>query len=263
MATYKKRGYKKSKDTNISRVSQESLVAKGLEGADDIAIKSEKFLEKHQNKIYTAILIIALLVVGYYFYHQRVVIPKRMEAANEMNTAQQLFEKAMTETDPAQQKQLLEQALNGAGGKYGFLDIEEEYGSTPSGKLAHYYAGVSYYYLGEFDKAIEELSRYKAKDEILRPMALGLIGESFLQLNQPEDALEYFEKAANVTKNEFTTPFYWMKAGKTALYIYKNKGDKSYLDKAKKYFEKITDQYPGSQFAKEAGIYLAQAKYAG
>ncbi len=262
MATYKKRGYKKERDNKISRVAQESLVAKSLESADDIAVKSEKFLEKHQNKIYTAILVVALLVVGYYFYHQRVVIPKRMEAANEMNTAQQLFEKAIKETDPTQQKQLFEQALNGAGGKYGFLDIEEEYSGTPSAKLAHYYAGVSYYYLGEFDKAIEELNRYKAKDEILHPMALGLIGESFLQLNQPEDALEYFEKAAKASENNFTTPLYWLKAGKTALYIYKTKGEKAYLKTAKEFFQKITDQYPDTDFAKDAEIYLAQAQYA-
>jgi tetratricopeptide (TPR) repeat protein len=261
MATYKKKGFKKVKKTGFDKVKEESLVAKGLESADDIAIKSERFLEKYQNIIFAAIGIIALAVVGYYYYHNNVVIPKRMEAANEMYVAQNLFEKAVDETDPSIKKDLFRKALEGADGKYGFLDIIDEYGNTPSGKLAHYYAGVSYYHLGEFDKAISELSKFKSGDEILQPLAYGVIGDAFLQLDQPEDALEYYEKAIGFSSNDFTTPMFLMKAGKTALALYETRQDNKYLKKAEKYFKRIVEEYPKSHYSGDAKIYLAAVQY--
>jgi tetratricopeptide (TPR) repeat protein len=257
MATYKKKGYKKIRKTG----GHEDLVQKSFENVEDLTIRSEKFLEKYQNKIFTAIGILAILVAGYYFYHQRVVLPKRAEAADAMTAAQITFEKAVDETDPAKQKQLFKQALEGGAGKYGFLDIMDEYGSTPAGNLAHYYAGIAYYHLGEFDKAVSELSKFKSKDDILHPLALGVIADAFVQLNQPEDALEYYEKAAKASKNEFTTPMFLLKAGKVALDLYQSKKDASYLDKARKYLKKIEEDFPSSSVAREAKIYLAQAEY--
>ncbi len=261
MATYKKKGYKKVKKTGLDKVAEKSLVAKSLEGADDIVVKSEKFLEKYQNKIFTAIGLIALAVVAYYYYHNNIVVPKRAEAANEMYVAQSLFEKAVDEKDPAVQKELFQKALQGDQGKYGFLDIIDEYGNTPSGKLAHYYAGVAYYHLGEFDKAIEELGKFKTKDEILQPLAYGMIGDSFLQLDQPEDALEYYEKAIDFSSNDFTAPMFLMKAGKTAMALYESTGEKKYLKKAEKYFKRIVEDYPKSDYTEDAKIYLAEAQY--
>ncbi len=262
MATYKRRGYKKQQTGSKSKLEQESLVAKSLEGADDIAVKSERFFEKHEKKIYAVVGALALLLIGYYYYYNKVVIPKRQEAANEMYMAQSLFEKALNEQDLAKQKDLFQQSLKGSAGKYGFLDIIDEYGGTPSGELAHYYAGAAYFHLGQYDKAVSELSKYKRHDDVLYPMALGLIGESFLQLNQEKDALDYFVKAAKATKNTFVSPLYYMKAGETALALYKSTKDESYLKKAKSYFKKIVEDYPSSQFKKDAEVYLAQAEYA-
>ncbi|NPA46967.1 MAG: tetratricopeptide repeat protein [Chlorobi bacterium] len=259
MASYKKKGYKKVKVQGGH--TDDSFVAKSFESVEDLTVKSEKFLERHQNKIFTGIFIIALLVAGYYFYHQKVVIPKRAEAANALYPAQSLFEQAVDATDEAQQKQLFEQALKGTGGKYGLLDVIDEYGGTPSGNLAHYYAGLAYYHLGQFDKAVSELSKFKSDDEVLHPMALGVIGDSFLQLNQPEDALEYYEKAVKASDNEFTAPMYLFKAGKVALDLYQSKKDDKYLKKARKYLERIDKDYPKSVYAKDAKIYLAQAQY--
>ncbi len=259
MAVYKKKAYKKAKKVE-QKIEDESLVAKSLTEADSLVVKIERFLEKYQNKIFLGIGIIALAVVGYYYYHSNVVIPKQQKAANDLYPAQALFEKALATTDPDEQKTLFQKALEGDGAHFGFLDIIDEYGSTPSGKLAHYYAGVSYYHLGQFDKAIEELSKFKAKDEILRPMALGLIGDSFLQLNQPEDALDYFEQAARFSDNEFTAPMFLFKAGRTALEIYQSGQDKKYLDKAEKYFKEIVEDYPQSNFVGDAKLYLAQVE---
>ena len=42
----------------------------------------------------------------------------------------------------------------------GFIDIADDYSSTKAGKLANYYAGLSYLYLGEFENAIDYLEDF-------------------------------------------------------------------------------------------------------
>jgi tetratricopeptide (TPR) repeat protein len=84
-------------------------------------------------------------------------------------------------------------------------------------------------------------------------MAKGGIGDAFSQLNQQEDALDYYEKAIAHSDNEFTAPRFLHKAGIVALDL----GDKS---KALEYFERIKEEYPNSQEANnvDALIGLAQ-----
>ena len=79
-----------------------------------------------------------------------------------------------------------------------FLDIADEYSSTKAGNLANYYAGVCYLQLGQFENAIEYLDEFNSNDEVLSVVAKGAIGDAFLELNQPEEALEYYTAAANV-----------------------------------------------------------------
>ncbi len=71
-------------------------------------------------------------------------------------------------------------------------------------------------------------------------VAKGGIGDAFSQLNQPEDALDYYEKAIAHSENEFTTPRFLYKAGVVAIEL----GQK---DKALGYFERIKEKYPDSQ----------------
>ena len=45
-------------------------------------------------------------------------------------------------------------ALNGGEGKYGMLDIINEYGGSPAANLANYYAGMSYLNLKDYQNAV-------------------------------------------------------------------------------------------------------------
>src|SRR5690606_1963301 len=114
-------------------------------------------------------------------------------------------------------------------GKYGMLDIIKEYSGTPAANLANYYAGTAYLRLKDYKKAVEHLSNFKSDDEILAPLAKGNIGDAFVQLNQKDDALDYYEQAANMRTNEYTTPMYLYKAGAIAL-------EQGKADKALTYF---------------------------
>ena len=83
-------------------------------------------------------------------------------------------------------------ALEGADGKYGFVDIADKYSSTKAGNLANYYAGISYLRMKKYQEAIEYLENYSSDDELLGPIAKGAIGDAFADINQIDDAFDYY-----------------------------------------------------------------------
>ena len=107
----------------------------------------------------------------------------------------------------------------------------------------------------EYQKAIEYLSKFNSDDELLGPTALGAIGDAFADIDQAEDALDYYEKAANKKDNEFTTPLFLFKAGRTAM-------DLGQFSKAEKMFAKIKENYPSTDSGKDIDKYINSAKYA-
>ena len=58
----------------------------------------------------------------------------------------------------------LVKALNGDGNNYGFLEIIDEYGFSEAANLSHYYAGVSYLKLGNYNNAISYLNSFSSSD---------------------------------------------------------------------------------------------------
>ena len=107
----------------------------------------------------------------------------------------------------------LDKALNdGKGGKMGLLSIAENYGSTPSGKLAHFYAGAIYLKKGKNQEAIDHLTQYDGSDLLITPRAHCLLGDAYLEMDDKEKALEYYKKAALHAPNKFFSPKYLMKA---------------------------------------------------
>ena len=100
-----------------------------------------------------------------------------------------------------------------------------------AGNLANYYAGMAYLNTKDYQNAVTYLSNFSSDDEILGPIAKGAIGDAFVQLNQPEDALDIMKKHATST-NDYTTPMYLYKAGIIALHLGKT-------DKALKYLKEL------------------------
>ena len=77
MATYKKRGAKKSIAPNKeNEVVQESTTAEVFETLDTTANKTEEFVVKYQNFILGFIGLVAISVLGYLGYKNFVVEPK-------------------------------------------------------------------------------------------------------------------------------------------------------------------------------------------
>ncbi|MUH35849.1 tetratricopeptide repeat protein [Zobellia amurskyensis] len=252
MATYKKRGFKpKDKAEEQELTEQESATAEVFSTLDESASKTEAWVASNQNYILGIIGVIAVGVLGYLAYAQFVEKPKEANAANEMYYPQQYFDQALN--SPTAKDSLYNLALNGAEGKYGFLDIIDEYSGTKAANLANYSAGMAYLNMQKYQEAISHLEDFNSEDDILGALAKGGLGDAFMQLGQPEDALGYYDKAIAHSANNYTAPKFLYKAGVTALELNQN-------DKALKYFQKIKDEYSSSDEARTVDAFIGMAK---
>jgi len=251
MATYKKKGSKANKAQNS--IENHSTTAEVFNTLDETASRSEQFVIKHQKSIFIILGLVVASILGYLAYQKYVKGPQEKVAADELAFPKAYFEDAITNSVAVDS--LLTLGLNGADGKYGFVDIASEYSGTKAGNLANYYAGISYLKLKNYKDAIDYLEDFSSEDELLGPTAKGAIGDAFADINQPEDALDYYLKAADLRDNNFSTPLYLFKAANTALDLGKN-------SKALDLFNKIKKEYPNSQEAKNIDIYINKAKFA-
>nr|WP_317631309.1 tetratricopeptide repeat protein [uncultured Flavobacterium sp.] len=260
MATYNKRGYKQPKpeeEKTENQVDQfeEVVVEEGsttevFETLDEKASIFQDFFVKNQKIIFGVVGAVAGLALIYGLYSKFVVEPKETEAAGEMFQAQQYFDQA---GNGFAADSLYNLALNGGEGKYGLLRIIEDYSGTKAANLAQFYAGLSYLNTGKFKEAISHLEKYKAEDKITKPLALGAIGDAFVENGQKEQALDYYTKAINADKNEFTTPRFLFKAANLSIELGK-KAD------ALKYFTQIKEQYPMANEAANIDGYIGLAQ---
>lgn len=252
MATYKKKA-STNKKNNITNIEDHSTTAEVFNTLDETASKSEKWVEKNRRPIFIGLLLIALAILGYMAYTKFVLEPKEKEAADELAFPKKYFEQALN--SEASADSLFTVALNGGDGKFGLVDIVENYGTTKAGNLAKYMSGIAYLKKSDYENAIKYLNDFKSDDEILGTLAKGNIGDAFSEINQPEDALKYYEEAANLKDNDFTSPLYLFKAGQTAMDL------KSY-EKAGALFERIKNDYPLSEEAKQIDIFILRSKTA-
>ncbi len=212
-----------------------------LQDIESALTKTEQFIEDHQNKIFIVVGAIVLIVVGYLGITRLYVGPREKEAQAQMFMAENYFE-----------KDSFNLALNGDGNYLGFLDIIDEYGITKQAKLARYYAGLSYLHMGQFNEAVDYLSRFKTKDVLLGPAAQGAIGDAYLELGERDHALKQYEKAASMSENDLTTPVYLMKAG-TLL------ESMDQPEKALKHYEQIKSKYAETNEGRMIDKYIARA----
>lgn len=260
MATYNKRGYKSPKEKeekldtnfieNVNVNEKDSTTAGVFNSLDATASKTEEWVARNQKYIFGFVAVIALVTVGYVAYEKFVSEPKEEEAANEMFEAQQNFQKAV---EGVKTDSLYNLALKGSQGKMGFITISEIYDGTAAANLANYYAGMAYLNTSKYSEAITSLEKFKSDDAVLSVLAQGAIGDAFSQKKQPKEALEYYIKASQMNKNDFTTPLFLLKAGQTSLSL----GNKS---EALNYFTQIKEKYESAPEASnvDALIGLAQ-----
>jgi len=261
MATYNKRGYKpktkKEKEEVEEILDSESTTAEVFTSLDEGANKAEEWVSRNQNVILYIIGGLAVIALLWWAYTQFILGPKSEEAVSEMAQANIYYNDAVNATG-AVQDSLYTLALEGGEGKFGLLKVIEEYSGTDAANLANYQAGMAYLNIGgdNYQKAIDYLSNYDGGDAVYEGLSLAGIGDALVQVNQTEDAISYYMKAAAASPDEFSTPRYLLKAANAALAT----GDNATALKA---LETIESTYADAEEAKIAKVLLGQAQAAG
>ena len=218
------------------------LTEERFEAVEEALTRSEQIIEKHQKTILTVIGIVVVIVVAYFGFDKYYLQPLEQEAQIEIAGAETYF---------AQDS--LSLALNGDAAHLGFLDIISDYGMTKSANLSHYYAGVCYLKLGQYEDAITYLKGFSANDQVVAPMAMGAIGDAYMELGDTDKAINYYLDAANQKVNEFTSPVFLQKAA----FAYESKGD---FVKALGLHERIKQEFAKTTEGRQADKYIAYLK---
>lgn len=209
---------------------------------EETLTKTEQFIENNQKNLLRTVTIVVGLIALVFGVQNLYLKPLEKEANIEMYMAEMYF-----------QKDSFNLALEGDGQYLGFLDIANEYGLTNAGELANYYAGICYLNMSDYDNAIEYLSQYSSDDIILSSLALGCIGDAYVELGDLDEGLDYYEDAVNNSDNKFTKPKYMLKAAM----IHEHNGD---YDKAIDLYKELQLNFKSSPEAAGIERYISRAE---
>lgn len=224
----------------MSKATKEAPKAETLENIESALSKTEIFILENKKSL-SIILGGIILAIGLYIGFNKLYLePLGTEAQAQMFVAEQHFE-----------KDSFNLALNGDGSNLGFLAVADEYSITPAGNLAKYYAGVCYLHLGQFEEAIEMLKSFDGTDKMVSNVALGAIGDAYSELENSEEAINYYLKAANNVINDFSTPLYLFRAG--VLYEQSNQPAKALA-----LYNRIRNEFPSSAEGRSMEKYIAR-----
>jgi tetratricopeptide (TPR) repeat protein len=204
--------------------------------------KVEDFYNANKKGINYAVIAIIAILGGYIGFTQLYLKPLEEEAQREIFRAQQYFA-----------NDSFQLAINGNDAFKGFEDLSSEYGMTKAGNLAHYYAGVSYLRLGQFENAIDHLSEFSTENELIGVLAKGALGDAYSESGDTDKALSYYLKAAKMSKNKLTSPLFYKKAA----IVYESQS--KYSD-ALDIYETIKKDFNESTEAGDIDKYIARAK---
>jgi tetratricopeptide (TPR) repeat protein len=204
--------------------------------------RTEQYIEDNRKSLSIILIAIVAIVALYFGYLYLIRAPKEAEAKSQMFIAERYFE-----------QDSLDKAINGDGSYPGFLKIIEDYGITQTANLAHYYLGMCYLKKGDFKNAIEYLDEYDPDDNVTGALALGGLGDAYIELGQTDEGVSYYLKAAGKDPNKFTTPLFLMKAGQ----VYENTGR---YQQALDVYEQIKNDYSDSKEGRDVPKHIARVK---
>lgn len=201
------------------------------------------FLVKNFKKVSiiigAAVAVIVISVLANQFY----ITPRNEKAATEIASAQQLFVSGD-----------YEKALNGDGTNAGFLQVIDQYGSTPSGNIARLYAGLCYAHTENAAEAIKYLEAYdNCGDIMVSNAALAALGNCYAQVGETEKAANTLLKAAKQASNATQSPLFYIQAGE----LFESLGNNA---EALKCYEAIKSEYPQSFQSQDIDKYIERVK---
>lgn len=213
-----------------------------LESIETTLSNTELFIEKNQKTIIIVLAVLIIAVLAVFGVKKYYLEPREKDAQAAIFHAEQYFE-----------NDNFASALNGDGNYLGFINVIDEFGGTKTANLAKYYAGVCYLNTGDFNNAIKYLKEFKGKDVIVASLALGAMGDAYMELDNVAEAAKCYESAAVKAENGFTSPMYLLRAGMA----YEMIGN---YQKAIDVYKKIKAEYPNSNEGFSIEKYIAKAQ---
>ena len=249
-------------------MSEETIQKEQAEIVEPIASKKEKksssgnldlagvefFYEKNKKAItYGGGALLAIVAI-FSFYKFYWLPGQEKEATNELFFAQSYFEK--DSFNVALNGGVNIQTTEGPKVMMGFTELADNFSSTKPGNLSNYYAGICLLRTGKYQEAIDYLEKFDGNDEMLAPVAVGAIGDANMELNNVDEAIKFYLKAAEKSTNAFTTPIYLKKAA----FAYEQKAN---YTEALATYERLKSEYGKSSEAREVDKYIARVKVLG
>lgn len=216
-------------------------IPQSISNVEQTLTRTEHFLEENYKTLLIGLGVIIFLV-GIVWLGKIYLNKRNDEAQSQIYQAEKYLE-----------MDSLKLALNGDGNYLGFLDIARDYKFTNTGNLAVYSAGICYLHLGQYQDAIEFLTKYSKKDKVIGSLAIGAIGDAYVELGDVDKGVAKYIEAADFAKNSFNTPLFLMKAGE----LYEMSG--KYSD-ALTLYERIENEYPESTEGTTIEKYIARVK---
>lgn len=227
----------------MSKKKHGAKTESGFENIEEALSASERFIEKNQKKILLTLLVLVIIVGSAVAYNNLYKKPRNEKANTALYKGERYF-----------QNQEDSLALFGNGNDYiGFEKIIKEYSGTKAADLANAYAGISYNRLGDNEKALTHLSKFKGNDLLITPAITGAIGDVYMDMGNTSKAISSFQAAAKKAGDDMLSPIYYNKAG-IAYFNAQEYG------KAIETFQMIKEKYINSPQAQEADKYIEAAK---
>jgi tetratricopeptide (TPR) repeat protein len=189
--------------------------------------------EKYKKIIYGLLVGLVLLIGGLYVYFFMYMGPREKRAEEEIFRAEYYFgvdsfSLALSgRNQPGQQ-----------GNFTGLLDFITEFKGTSAAKRASFMAGAALLHTGKYQDAVKYLSSFSSKDKLIQAQAYGMLGDAKSELNEMDEALKYYLKAADHYPNDLTSPIQLRKAALLYSDVKKNNAE------ALKLLERIKKEYP-------------------
>lgn len=208
----------------------------------EVYSKTETFIENNKKAILIVLVVVIGIPLAYLANNKFRIAPMELEAQSKMFMAEKYFE-----------QDSLQLAINGSGEHYGFIEIADEFSGTKSANLAHYYLGICYRNIGEYEMAIDELKSFSSDDIMISAIALGAIGDSYMELGDLDAGINYYGKAVAHGGNNLTSPIYLFKAGIACE-------DAQDYSAAADNYNKIKADFPDSREAQTIDKYIARVE---
>jgi TolA-binding protein len=185
-------------------------------------------------------LIAAAAIIGYNELYQK---PRETKAADAMFTAESYFFQDSSNL-----------VLNGDGASKGVLYIIKQYGGTKAANIAKFYAGVSYFKLGNFNKSIEYLKDFSTNAKQIQAIAYGTLGDAYSELKKNTEALDYYKKAGtHFPEDEAISAEYLFREAQLQEVLGKN-------DEAVAIYKDIKAKYPKTEIGLNADKFIFKLK---